>query len=223
MDIDLAIELAELGIDIYDSQDDFFNDLCYSFTSSSKTDVILNDRKTDYFRNISFCEENCEYSGIDLENKKVNCTCEAKTDILSKETVKTFAKQFKNTLSNSNFKVIKCIGKAFSIDIFTNNVGNYFMLFMILCNTSCLLFYIIYGIDNLKKTMYLSLFGNDISNPPNRSDEDATCDVSPGISKCKTTNGHFSSTNFIILMKPTLRKKKNIQYGRKKHIINKFS
>ena len=208
MDIDLAIELAELGIDIYDSQDDFFNDLCYSFTSSSKTDVILNDRKTDYFRNISFCEENCEYSGIDLENKKVNCTCEAKTDILSKETVKTFAKQFKNTLSNSNFKVIKCIGKAFSIDIFTNNVGNYFMLFMILCNTSCLLFYIIYGIDNLKKTMYLSLFGNDISNPPNRSDEDATCDVSPGISKCKTTNGHFSSTNFIIMMKPTLRKKK---------------
>lgn len=207
MDIDLAIELAELGIDIYDSQDDFFNDLCYSFTSSSKTDVILNDRKTDYFRNISFCEENCEYSGIDLENKKVNCTCEAKTDILSKETVKTFAKQFKNTLSNSNFKVIKCIGKAFSIDIFTNNVGNYFMLFMILCNTSCLLFYIIYGIDNLKKTMYLSLFGNNISNPPNRSDEDATCDVSPGISKCKTTNGHFSSTNFIILMKPTLRKK----------------
>ena len=207
MDIDLAIELAELGIDIYDSQDDFFNDLCYSFTSVSKTDVILNDRRTDYFRNISFCEENCEYSGIDLEKKKVNCTCEAKTEILSKETVKTFAKQFKNTLSNSNFKVIQCIGNVFSIDIFTNNVGNYFMVFMILCNISCLLFYIIYGIDNLKKTMYLSLFGNDISNPPNRSDEDATCDVSPVISKCKTAKSHFSSTNFIIVMKPTLRKK----------------
>ena len=135
----------------------------------------------------------------------MNCTCEAKTEILSKETVKTFAKQFKNTLSNSNFKVIQCIGNVFSIDIFTNNVGNYFMVFMILCNISCLLFYIIYGIDNLKKTMYLSLFGNDISNPPNRSDEDAICDVSPVISKCKTAKSHFSRTNFV--MKPTLRKK----------------
>lgn len=200
IDIDLAIELSELGIDIYDSQDDFFNELCYSFTSDNNTDVILNDRQTDYFRNVSFCEDNCEYSGIDLTNKKVNCSCQAKTEILSTETVKTFAKQFKNTLSNSNFKVIKCAGKVFSIDIFTNNVGNYFMISMILFNVSCLLFYIIYGIDNLKKTMYLSLFGNVIGNPPNKSD--LTNNI-----KMQTHSGHFSSTNFVIVMKPTIRKK----------------
>ena len=30
------------------------------------------------YKNISFCEEDCDYSGIDLVKKTVNCTCKVK-------------------------------------------------------------------------------------------------------------------------------------------------
>ena len=54
---DLAKSLNEKGIDIYDGRDDFFNDFCMNFTSEFSTDVVINDRKNYYFKNISYCEK----------------------------------------------------------------------------------------------------------------------------------------------------------------------
>ena len=42
---ELAQELANQGIDIYNSSDSFFNDICSSFTSTNNTDILLGDRR----------------------------------------------------------------------------------------------------------------------------------------------------------------------------------
>ena len=43
----------------------FYNDLCTRFSSKNGTDVILKDRRIDYYPNISLCDDECEYNGID--------------------------------------------------------------------------------------------------------------------------------------------------------------
>ena len=57
---------SELGIDIFDSEDSFFNDLCYPF-SISNSDIILKDRVLNIYQNYSLCDNGCEYD-------KFNCT-----------------------------------------------------------------------------------------------------------------------------------------------------
>ena len=67
------------GYDIYNPNDTFYNDVCTPYDNENNIDVILNDRKNDYYENISLCESNCEYQEINVENKKVKCSCQFKT------------------------------------------------------------------------------------------------------------------------------------------------
>jgi len=76
---DLAMHLKEQGYDLFDSYDDFYNDICSPYNSYNNTDVILNDRKKDYYiPNISLCEENCKYEEFFIESLKVKCNCDIK-------------------------------------------------------------------------------------------------------------------------------------------------
>ena len=45
---DLAKHLKEQGYDLFNSYDDFYNDICSPYNSYNDTDVILNDRKNDF-------------------------------------------------------------------------------------------------------------------------------------------------------------------------------
>ena len=68
--IDLLKSLKEQGYDLFDSNDKFYNDICSPYNSLNDTDVILNDRKKDfYIPNISLCEANCEYQNFNTSFK----------------------------------------------------------------------------------------------------------------------------------------------------------
>ena len=65
-----------MGIDILQINDDFFNDICYPyFDKNSKSDMILKDRVSDIYKNYSLCDKGCEYESIDIEKLFVNCNC----------------------------------------------------------------------------------------------------------------------------------------------------
>ena len=44
----------DLGVDIFNINDSFFNDICHPY-SDSKNDIILEDRIIDIYQNYSLC------------------------------------------------------------------------------------------------------------------------------------------------------------------------
>ena len=47
LDIQSAMSLSEQGIDVFNSKDKFFNDICYPYESIDGKDIIINDRRKD--------------------------------------------------------------------------------------------------------------------------------------------------------------------------------
>ena len=80
--IGYPVNITENEFDLFNSDSDFYNDICYTYTNSKGTDVTLNDRKNEYINNNkSYCEENCKLNGYDKENKRLICSCEIKFSI----------------------------------------------------------------------------------------------------------------------------------------------
>ena len=63
-------KFEELGVDILNSSDPFFNDICYSYSNGS-SDMILSDRISDIFQNYSLCDSGCEYQGLNSSSGTV--------------------------------------------------------------------------------------------------------------------------------------------------------
>ena len=130
----------------YNPNSDYYNDICYSYSTKNGTDVTLADRKTEYVNNnMSLCEANCEFDKI--ENKKVECSCQIKIKLpLISEIVVNkdkLLKSFVDIKNSTNFKVLKCYYVVFTKDGLKANIGSYILLFIILTNIICLIIFII--------------------------------------------------------------------------------
>ena len=69
-------ELIKEGYNIFDPNDDFYNDICTQYTSKNDTDILLTDRKKTYFNeNLTYCQSGCTYKNIIVETNKVQCEC----------------------------------------------------------------------------------------------------------------------------------------------------
>ena len=138
---------SELGIDIFNINDDFFNDICYPFFVDD-ADIILKDRVEDIYQNYSICENNCEYNALNLLQNTVTCSCSVKSFTLSDVKIPNLASIFRDTLSYSSIGVIKCYRLVFRIKDKWINIG--FCIFTVLVSLHIPLF-IHYCINNLNK------------------------------------------------------------------------
>ena len=137
------IKLNESGHDFFNINDSFYQDLCVPFTSDNGTDILLSDRKTDFYDNISLCQEGCTYSKYDYENKKVQCECKVKIEIEmpTKFDETIFLLKFIDIDNFSNIKVLKCYKLVFSKEGQTDNIGSYvFLLFIFLLIVLCVMY-----------------------------------------------------------------------------------
>ena len=57
-------EFKEKGVDIFNINDKFFNDICNPY-SESNNDMILSDRVNYIYQNYTLCEEGCTYDNYD--------------------------------------------------------------------------------------------------------------------------------------------------------------
>ena len=48
-----AKDMLNDGIDVFNSKDEFFNDICSTYVTENNTDVILKDRRADFYKNFS--------------------------------------------------------------------------------------------------------------------------------------------------------------------------
>ena len=128
------IKLKESGYDLYNPKDSFYQDICSTFTSDDGTDILLSDRQSDYFENISLCENGCSYKGYDYNIEKAKCECNVKEEIKIEENKNLKNKLFSSFgLENfSNIRVIKCFKLVFSKIGQKNNKGSYIFIALVL-------------------------------------------------------------------------------------------
>jgi len=156
IDIIHHVEIDENELFKYNPESDYYNDICYSYSTTDKTDIILNDRREEFSKNnLTLCENNCQFKGYDSKLHAVNCKCNIKTDLLSifdssldiQKLTYNFI-DFKNII---NIKVMKCYYTLFTYEGIYNNIGNYILICLIFLYT---IFSIIFCIKGYKRLNY---------------------------------------------------------------------
>ena len=133
LNYDTAKTLANEGVDIYNINDDFFNNFCNGIDVDNQ-DLTLNNRIEDVYVNVSFCDDGCEYNGINLDTNKVICTCslnQNNTQENNNTTIKNknkFIKVINDLLNNINYKIVVCYQYWLKSKYFKNNSGFYFSI-----------------------------------------------------------------------------------------------
>ena len=130
--ISLYENLKKWGYNLFDSGDPFYHDVCTLFTNQFGTDVIIEDRRKDYYlpnNNIQLCQEGCDFNSYDKLVQKAECYCNGQTNVVITDITKLhldkdiIADSFLDTIKNSNFRVLKCYEKAFDFTTFLTNFG----------------------------------------------------------------------------------------------------
>ena len=149
----------EYKIDVYRTNDSFFNDICMNYTSDKKTDLTLSQRRKMYYQNASFCDSNCTYIEINYTSNTAICACQVKDGIMNEEILFSYGEEhqhnksflYKNIVSIVNYKVFKCYKQVFDGKRLLINIGNYVSLTIIIIYTLC----IIHFCKNRKRNVML--------------------------------------------------------------------
>ena len=144
--ISVPVDIKEDNLDIYDENSNYYNDICYIYTSENGTDITLSDRKKEFKNNdLSLCENSCNYNGYDKEIKNALCDCMVKTELpLISEILINKDKLIDNFIDikhSININVMKCYKVLFTKSGIIYNIGNYIILFIILINIISAIFF----------------------------------------------------------------------------------
>ena len=142
INISISADIDENNLFKYNSSDEYYNDICYPYTTENNTDIILKDRRQEFINNnLSLCEKNCSYEGYNNETKKVLCECSVKTKFtfISEININTtiLLCNFKDIRNIININTMKCYNILFTIDGLFKNMGNY-IIYTIILITICL-------------------------------------------------------------------------------------
>ena len=143
-------QFEEKGIDILNSSDPFFNDICYAY-SDGTSDMILSDRIDDIYQNYSLCDSGCEYEGLNSTIGIVSCSCsvdasDSDSDDDEATNLKTIVLSL---LSDSTFGVIQCYNKVFSSK--TSNIGFWVFLVIIIGHIPLYVWFFMKGNTQIKE------------------------------------------------------------------------
>ena len=135
LDLYLIYDIYEKDIFKYNSSSDYYNDICYTYTTENGTDIILSDRRNEFIdNNMSLCEEYCEYKGYDTNTKSAKCECQTKTiftDNKNQKNKQKIMEEFLNIKDMINFGIMKCYKQLFKTESIKKNIGNYILLFIL--------------------------------------------------------------------------------------------
>ena len=150
--VSLYNSLSELGYNLFDSEDVFYNDICSTYTSENGTDMTLEDRKKEIYcsnGNITMCQSGCTFELYNKRIKKAKCNCDIQNKLIENDISKInfdkdrIGENFLNTLKNSNFLVLKCYKLVLNLKNIFKNKGRVVMTLIFILLLSSLLIYII--------------------------------------------------------------------------------
>ena len=127
------------SIDKLNSSSDYYNDLCYTATSDSGTDITLNDRKKEFVeKNKTVCQDDCIFSEYDNKNQKTRCLCDVKKSSSSIENIRIdktkLYKNFIDIKNIANINLLVCYKVLFSKNGILHNYGNFILIPIILAH-----------------------------------------------------------------------------------------
>ena len=168
------------GIDILNSSDLFFNDICYVY-SDGGSDMILADRIAEIYQNYSLCDSGCDYEGLDIENFTVSCSCSVvANDTDDDNDEETNIKEIiLNLFEDSTFGVVKCYKLVFSLTYKNKNIGFWVFLIIIIVHIPLYVLFFKTGISPIRKYIekemqkYHYLTKLVTSNPPKKFDNNS--------------------------------------------------
>ena len=166
------------GYDLFDAFSPFYNDVCTPFTNENGNDVLLDDRRKDYYNeNINLCEKGCSFVGYSTESMTYVCRCNVKSipgeemeeykgDLIERE----MPENFKDLISRrSNIAVFKCASQVFSAKGQKNNYGSYILLATIAAFIGVLVYHFVKERSKSMVHIYNDL--ERIANPPKEKEK----------------------------------------------------
>ena len=170
-------ESKSQGYNIFDSNDDFYNDICTPYTSENGTDLTISLRQSTVYKPL--CQDNCLFNSFNSSFNRASCSCDAqknetKTEISEiKKVTNLFFGSFYNVIKISNFLVIKCYKLAFKINFSDVNIGR---IIMSVLSVLCFILIIICCFKNDKKlssfiqiVLKIRFSNNNINNKNNNN------------------------------------------------------
>ena len=181
--LSIPIEIKD-SLDKLNSSSEYYNDICYTSTTGSGTDIILKDRKNEYI-NKTVCQDDCDFSGYNYTSKKANCSCKVKDSSFSFADINInttkLLNNFKNAKNYANLNLFVCHKSLFSKEGLIKNVGfHIFIAIIIIRIINLFIFYkkqknllkkkiknLIYAVNNID----LIKKKNGIKEPEKREDD----------------------------------------------------
>ena len=166
--------LKDSGYDLFNMNDSFYTDICAKYKTENGTDVLLSDRKLDYFTNETTCQANCQYSNYSSNSQYLKCECNPMEENIATENMdklngKIFLESFYEVLKYSNYRAIKCYKLVFNSNAFSKNIGSIVALIYIISYLPFLCLYIIKGLSPLAIDKIKSVPKTIINNPKNHN------------------------------------------------------
>ena len=157
------------NIDKINNTSGYYNDICYTATTESGTDISLKDRKNEYVNN-TVCQDDCDFSSFNYTSQKAKCSCKVKESpssfadmTINKDKLLDNIKNIKNYV-NLNFLV--CHKILFSKEGLLKNIGSYILISIIIFHIINMLIFYTKQFDLLKNKIkdiiyalnYLNIF-----------------------------------------------------------------
>ena len=154
-DISIPVLITE-SLDKLNSSSGYYNDLCYTATSDSGTDINLNDRKDEYVKkNKNVCQEKCIFSDYDYNINKAKCSCDIEESSSSFKDIKIdkdkLYDNFINVKNIANINLLVCYKVLFSKKGIKKNYGCFSLIPIILIHF--ILVFLFWAKDQNKKVV----------------------------------------------------------------------
>ena len=150
----IPVSINESDLDKHDPSSEFYNNECNKHSTEGGVDMTLYDRKNEYNNNnMSLCEKNCTFNGIDPDTKIVVCDCNIKNDrTFNSEEIKAedLLNQIDSQKSSSNLKVTQCINDVLEPEQIKSNSGFFLLLFILVIFIIVFIIFCIKGKRNLE-------------------------------------------------------------------------
>ena len=162
----LYLSLAKSGYNLFNKSDDFYQDICTTYTSANGTDILLSGRKKDIYttsQSKALCQTGCDLQTYNSTNKKAKCICSVSTTIITDFSLENIFKtkeieqNFFDTLSHSNFRVLKCYKLILDFSKIKKNIGQILMSIIFIIIIILLIIFCILDYNNLRKNIYFLL------------------------------------------------------------------